>query len=91
MKVLRKLSGWLRKKMRTWLGLGDIFMGVDVGMRDQSCIVIVSRAGTGYVKIIRTYFPNMMEVDRMVRELQARYGIKELDTIFDAPRGSRLP
>ena len=79
------MKRWLRNKVREWLGLGEMFMGVDVEMRDQSCIVVVSKAGNGYVKVIRSYFPNLIEVDRAVREIQARYGIDERHTIIDAP------
>jgi hypothetical protein len=91
MKGMKKLIWKLRNRIRRWLGIGELFMGVDISgnQRDQSAIVIVSRLRGGSVRIIDTHFPSIGEVDRLVKELQHRYGISYKDIYLDAPTGFR--
>lgn len=77
----------LKNRVRRWLGLSDMFMGVDVGIKDESCIVIVSRLKGGQVRIIDCRLGNYVEIQRLVKELQARYGIYNRNVIVDRPLG----
>lgn len=82
---MNKLSTKLKYLIRRWLGLGETFIGVDLGMRDQSAIVIVSRLNGGSVRIIDAYFDNQMDMERLVKELQQRYGVNARDVFRDYP------
>jgi hypothetical protein len=75
----------LKQSIRRWLGLSEIFMGVDVGIRDQSCIVVISRLNDGSVRIIDCAFPSIIELDRFVRDCQIRYGIPDRAVYRDYP------
>lgn len=86
---MKKLINKIRLAIRRWLGLEEIFMGVDMGYRDESCIVIMSRQNNGIVKIIDARFGSQIEVERFVKECQARYGIPQKNTFWDVPYGTR--
>lgn len=77
----------LRQVARKWLGLDESFMGVDLGFRDQSCIVIISRLKDGQVRIIDARFDSVLEIEHLVRELQYRYGIPDRNVFRDYPPG----
>ena len=81
-----RLSGWLRRKVRKWLGLGETFIGVDLALHGQSCIVVCSRLQDGRMKIIDTHFNNIREMEELVRHLQHRWGVPDRDTIVDGPQ-----
>ena len=88
---MQKFIMRLRWKIRKWLGLGEIFIGVDmaVSRRDQSCVVVISRLNGGSVRIIDCQFENVHEMNRLVRELQQRYGVSSKETFVDMPPGMR--
>lgn len=77
---------WFRGRVRKWLGLGEMFTGVDVGTHDQTTIVICSRLGDGRIKIIDTRFHSLRELESAIRDMQGRYGIHDSDIIADLPR-----
>jgi hypothetical protein len=84
-KWLAEISKRLRQAARRWLGLEDIYMGVDFGYRDVSSVVIMSKTGTGIIKVVECRFGNIMEVEQLAKELQMRYGISERNTFEDYP------
>ena len=86
---MRKYSMKLKRLIRRWLGLGEAFIGVDVGIRDQSCIVVVSRLNNGAVRIIDCRFESIREMENLIRVLQQRYGVSDRDTITDMLMGER--
>ncbi len=88
---MKRLSMKLKRLVRRWLGLGEAFIGVDVGVRDQSCVVVVSRLNNGAVRIIDCRFESVREIESLVRSLQQRYGISSRDTFADVPMGMRWP
>ncbi len=75
----------IKRAVRRWLGLGEMFMGVDAGMRDQSCIVIISRLNGGSVRIIDAKFENIRDIERLTKDLQAHYGIPDKQVFKDYP------
>jgi len=79
----------LKRKIRKWLGLGEAFIGVDVGIHDQTCIVICSRLNNGVVRIIDTHFASYLELHSFIKEMQSRFAIRDTDIFWDAPRGWR--
>ncbi|MDD5458872.1 MAG: hypothetical protein PHF37_05740 [Phycisphaerae bacterium] len=81
---------WLRQKIRKWLGLGEMFMGVDVGMKDNSCIIICSRLGGGRIKIIDVHYSDRFELEKEIKYLQAKYDIAKSQIIADMPYGERF-
>lgn len=88
---MNKINMWLKSKIRKWLGLGEAFIGVDVGVRDESCIVVASKLNDGTVRIIDARFGSWIEIERFVKECQERYGVPHRDTLFDYPVGWRPP
>lgn len=78
-----KVRNFIRNKIRNWLGLGEMFIGVDVGLRDQSCIIICSRLNNGTIRIIDNYFPNLRELEHFVKECKQRYGVKDHNVFWD--------
>lgn len=76
---------WLKNKIRRWLGLGEMFIGVDVGIKDESCVVVVSRLRDGQVRIMDVRFGTIEELKRFVKTTQSRYGISNRGVIVDAP------
>jgi len=89
--MMRRLIAWIRYRIRRFLGLGPIIMGVDVGFKDESCIVIASRLKNGAVRIIDVRFKSIMEIERLVRELQEKYGIRDSDVVRDLPMDTYRP
>lgn len=79
----------LRNIIRRWLGLGELFMGVDISgsQKDQSTIVIVSRLNGGSVRIISSYFGSIQEIENLTKELKNRYGISYQNIYEDWPLG----
>lgn len=75
----------LKRAIRKWLGLGDMFVGVDLGIKDESCVVVVSRLKDGRVKIMDVRFGNLRELHAFLRQTQHRYGIPNRDIIVDKP------
>ena len=86
---MKKLSMKLKRLVRRWLGLGEAFIGVDVGIKDQSCVVVVSRLNNGSVRIIDCQFESIREMENLVHSLQQKYGVSDRDTIADMPMGER--
>ena len=76
---------WIKNKIRKWLGLSEMFMGVDLGYRDESCIIICSRLKGGQVRIIDTRFGNYTEMEKKVKILQAQYSIADNNVTIDKP------
>lgn len=90
--TLEKENNNLKKEINLYKeALSDWgIMGIDLGgsERDESVIVIASRAHGGVVKVIRTRFGGISEALELYKGLEARYGIRE--AIKDFPRGWRL-
>lgn len=84
---MKKLVNKIRFAIRRWLGLEENFIGVDFGYQDESCIVIASRQNNGTVRIIDARFGSIVEIERFVKECQARYGVPEKRTFRDYPAG----
>lgn len=86
---MKEISLRLKRAIRKWLGLGETFIGVDMAasQRDQSCVVVVSRLNNGSVRIIDCRFESIQEMERLVRELQQKYGVSSRDTFADMPYG----
>jgi hypothetical protein len=84
-RFLAGISKKLRQIVRKWLGLEDIYMGVDFGYRDLSSIVILSKTGTGIIKVVECRFGSIVEVESLAKELQIRYGISQRNTFKDYP------
>lgn len=82
---MTKLGCWLRRVVRRWLGLGEMFMGVDIGIHDQTTIIICSRLGDGRIKIIDTHFNSLRELESAMRDMQARYAISSRNILVDKP------
>lgn len=81
-KKIRKIIDAIRTKLRAFLGLEEMFMGVDVGLNgDESCMVIASNIGSGRVKIISCKFSDMRQVESVIQEMKQRYGIRN-DRIY---------
>lgn len=89
---MKKLMRRLRNAIRKWLGIGEIFMGVDVSgsQRDQSCIIIVSKLGNGSVRIIDSHFSSISEIEHLVKHLQQSYGIPYHNIYKDIPKGIQV-
>ena len=79
----------LRQYIRKWLGLDDIYMGVDIGHKDRSSIIIMSKSGSGIIKVVDCEFGSIMDVERLAHELQLRYGISNRNVFKDYPSGYR--
>jgi hypothetical protein len=86
---MKNLSIKIKRAIRRWLGLGEAFIGVDMGFRDESCVVVVSRLGGGAVRIMDVSFGSQIEIDRFVKECQARYSIPDKDIFWDYPPSMR--
>ncbi len=84
--MIRKFRLWLVRLIRRWLGLGESFIGIDLGMHEAT-IVIVSRLKDGQVRIIDTKFNNYREFEEVVHRLQRQYGIRNHEVFVDRPRG----
>lgn len=87
MKVKQKISLYLVRKIRKWLGLSDVFMGVDVGIKDESCIIVVSKLKGGQIRIEDVRFGNYQELRAFIKLTQYRYGIQNRDIVCDMPVG----
>lgn len=86
---MKNVSMKIKRAVRKWLGLGESFIGVDMGVHDQSCIVVVSRLNDGSVRIVDARFNSQMEIERFIKECQARYGIPDKDVFRDVPYGMK--
>lgn len=82
---LQKQLDRYEKQLKDW---GIMGIDLSVNERDESVIVIASRAHGGVVKIIRTHFGSISEAMELYKGLEARYGIRE--AIKDFPRGFML-
>jgi len=82
-----KIANTIKNKIRKWLGLGEIFMGIDIGSgrKDHSVIVIASKLGNGQVRIIDARFDSVREIEKLTRELKQRYDIPNENIYSDAP------
>lgn len=83
--IMNNLVTNFRKFIRAWLGLDDIYMGVDFGYKDRSSIIIMSKSGKGIIKIVDCEFGSIVEVERLAHELQLRYGISDRNVFKDRP------
>jgi len=85
---MKKFLQRIKIAIRRWLGLDETILGVDFGAgKDESCIVVASRLRNGTVRIIDAKFGSMEEVERFVKECQARYNVSEKQTFRDYPPG----
>lgn len=47
-------------------------------IRDDSCILIISRQDNALLRIIEVHFDSPQEIDRFVKECEQRYGISQI-------------
>jgi len=59
-----------------------VAIGVDVGIKDQTAIVIATKLNGGYVKIIDTRLGTYEELKCLISEMELRYGSK---AVVDVP------
>ena len=85
--MFRKLIIKVKQKIRHWLGLGEMFIGVDVGYKSDTTIIIVSRLHGGHIKIIDIHPTDFKDLHSLIKELQMRYGISNRGVICDWPQG----
>jgi len=90
MRLYRQLINKLKNRIRKWLGLGDMFIGVDVGLTDESCVIVVSRYKHGQIRIMDVRFGSYTELDAFVKQTQARYGIPNNAVVWDVPPAMRI-
>ena len=84
------MSKWkirLVNKIRKWLGFDDMFIGVDVGIKDESCVIVVSRLKGGQIRIEDVRFGSYAELRSFIKLTQLRYGIQNRDIVIDKPMG----
>lgn len=79
----------IKQRIRKWLGFGEMFIGVDVGIKDETCIIICSKLNNGQIRILDIRFGNYGELKEFIKEVQQRYGIPDRDIICDMPMGQR--
>lgn len=85
--MFKRLNIKLKRKIRKWLGLDDIFMGIDIGCNNETKIIIVSKLHGGHIKIIDIYPENFKHLRLLIDELQIKYGIHKSNVIYDKPVG----
>jgi len=90
MSPYRELISRLKNRIRKWLGFDDMFIGVDVGLKDESCVILVSRQKGGQIRIIDARFGNYAELNAFVKQTQARYGIPNNSVVWDVPYSMRI-
>ena len=81
--------GKIKQIIRRWLGLGNMFIGVDVGIKDETCVIICSKLNGGQIRICDIRFGNYTELKAFISEVQHRYGIPDRDVICDMPMYQR--
>jgi len=89
---MEKFMMKLKRKIRKWSGLGETFISVEMAGNDGdlSCVVVISRMGNGSVRIIDCQFENnVQKMNRLIRDLQQRYGVSSRETFADMPFGMR--
>ena len=52
MQFLQRFINKPKKAIRKWFGLGDIFIGVDIGIKDESCAMVVLKQKGGQIRIL---------------------------------------
>lgn len=77
----------LKNRIRKWLGIGNMFMGVDVGIADDTTCVIVSKLNKGRVEIIDMHIGTASELKEFIQLCKSRYGILNRDIVMDTPIG----
>lgn len=87
--MLDKIINKLKQRIRKWLGFGEMFIGIDVGIKDETCVIICSKLNGGQIKIEDIKFGSYTELKAFIREIQQRYGIPDKDIICDMPMGQR--
>lgn len=87
---MKRIKIWIVNKLRGWLGFDKMFMGVDVGIKDESCVIICSKLGEGEIRIEDVRFGSIKELEFFIKRTQARYGILNRDVIIDKPRSMKL-
>jgi len=86
----RNLISKLKNKIRKWLGFDDMFIGVDVGITDESCVIVVSKQKGGQIRIMDVRFGSYGELNAFVKQTQARYGIPNNSVVWDVPYSMRI-
>jgi len=79
----------LKQKIRRWLGFGDMFIGVDVGIKCESCVIVVSKLNEGQIRIIDVKFGDYCELKSFIKQIQRRYAIPDRDIVCDMPMSYR--
>jgi hypothetical protein len=94
------MKTWIRKKLRTWLGVEHnerknnsneaairdiVSIGVDVHFKSPHMILVYSRVGGGQIREIPFKCDNMKELNGVVQELKQRFRT-DFDT-WDLPHG----
>lgn len=85
-----KKKYWLRNLIRKWLGFDNMFIGVDIGIKDESCVIIVSRLKGGQIRIMDMRFGDIKELKYFIRSVQRHYAIPDKNIISDTPLGMNL-
>ena len=91
--LIRTVKNWLKTKIRAWLGITDppVFMGVDLGYKDYSAIVVIKRLPGGDRAIVEIHnFPpsrHWEEIQDTVRSLAMHYGVHPKNIYEDRPMG----
>lgn len=80
---------WLKKKILKWLGLDyEICMGMDVGYKSNSAIIIIKWQKDGSIKVIADHeieSRGYQELMYKAREIARKYRCKNI--VVDKPRG----
>jgi hypothetical protein len=91
---LRSTSDLLRTRVRTWLGLKDpqVFMGIDLGYRDWTAVVLIKRSHDRSNELFEciNFEPGtpFSVIQDTCRDLAKRYGVDRRDFIQDTPAKS---
>jgi hypothetical protein len=73
----------IKKWIKWWLGIKNledeiraakVLVGMDIGFKEQSWIIIASHLGGGQISITPTHFKNYSEFERVSRRLRFDYG-----------------
>lgn len=93
---------WLKNKIQSWLGITENFreikqlselyadltsIGIDVNFKEPHMILIFSKLNGGQIRHIECHFDNLMQLNKLAKELKQRYKPKHI--YWDAPYNFR--
>lgn len=81
---------WLKKKTLKWLGLDyEVYIGVDIGMKSTSYIIIMKQNQDGTIDVIGDQNIKNRNYQMLLHEvwdIAKKYRHRKVNIIFDGPR-----